>query len=37
MKRCIRCLMADTKPGLILDHDGVCQACRHYGIEKVSQ
>ena len=34
MKRCIRCLMADTKPGLILDDEGVCQACRHYEIRQ---
>lgn len=30
MKRCVKCLMANTKPGLILDEEGVCQACRHY-------
>jgi len=30
MKRCKRCLMANTKPGLILDEEGICQACRHY-------
>ena len=30
MKRCKRCLMANTKPGLILDDQGICQACRHY-------
>ena len=22
--------MADTKPGVVLDEEGVCQACRHY-------
>ena len=30
MKRCKKCLMANTKPGLILDNQGICQACRHY-------
>jgi N-acetyl sugar amidotransferase len=30
MKRCTRCLMPDTKPGLVLDGEGICQACRHY-------
>lgn len=30
MKRCKKCLMANTKPGLILDDQGICQACRHY-------
>ena len=34
MKRCSRCLMADTKPGLILDNNGICQACRHYELRK---
>ena len=30
MKRCTRCVMADTRPGLTLNEDGVCQACvRH--------
>ncbi len=30
MKRCSNCLMADTKPGIILDENGICQAClRH--------
>jgi N-acetyl sugar amidotransferase len=30
IKRCKVCLMADTKPGLVLDKDGVCQACRNH-------
>ncbi|MBM3251689.1 MAG: N-acetyl sugar amidotransferase [Candidatus Omnitrophica bacterium] len=34
MKRCNNCLMADTKPGLILDKDGICQACRHAEMKK---
>ena len=34
MKRCKKCLMADTKPGLVLDDAGVCQACRHYELRK---
>ena len=32
MKRCKKCLMANTKPGLILDDQGICQACRHYAM-----
>lgn len=28
MRYCIRCVMPDTKPGLVLDHEGVCSACR---------
>ena len=29
MERCRNCLMPSTKPGLILDKDGICQACHH--------
>ncbi len=29
MKRCSKCLMAETKPGIVFDTDGVCQACLH--------
>jgi N-acetyl sugar amidotransferase len=30
MKRCTRCVMPDTRPGLTFNADGVCQACvRH--------
>lgn len=29
MKHCTKCVMPDTKPGLVLDSEGVCQACRH--------
>ncbi|MFH1772685.1 MAG: N-acetyl sugar amidotransferase [Candidatus Omnitrophota bacterium] len=28
MKRCNNCLMADTKPGLVLNEQGICQACQ---------
>lgn len=30
MGYCKRCVMPDTKPGVILDNEGVCQACRAY-------
>lgn len=30
MKYCTRCVMPDTKPDLILDDHGVCNACRNY-------
>lgn len=30
MRRCKRCLMPDTKPGLILNKEGICQACTRY-------
>lgn len=28
MRYCTRCVLPDTKPGLVLDHEGVCSACR---------
>lgn len=30
LRRCVKCLMAETKPGIIFDEVGVCQACRHH-------
>ena len=30
MKYCQKCVMPDTKPGVVLDEEGVCQACRNY-------
>ena len=29
MVRCKKCLLPDTKPGLVIDAEGVCSACRH--------
>ena len=34
MKRCVNCLMPDTKPGLILNEEDVCQACVHAEMKK---
>lgn len=38
MRRCTKCVMPDTKPGVVLDGEGVYQACHAYerrkGIEK---
>jgi len=28
MRYCKRCVMPDTKPGVVIDHEGVCSACR---------
>lgn len=28
MKYCSKCVLPDTRPNLILDHEGVCNACR---------
>lgn len=30
MKRCKRCLMPDTRPGMTFDSEGICAACRVY-------
>jgi len=30
MRYCTRCVMPDTKPGLVLDEKGVCGACKSY-------
>lgn len=34
MRRCNRCLMPDAKPGLVLNEEGICQACIHYEMGK---
>ncbi len=30
MRYCTRCIMPDTRPGLVIGDDGVCNACRNY-------
>ena len=30
MRYCKRCVMPDTRPGIIFDDKGVCFPCRHY-------
>ena len=30
MKYCNRCVMPDTRPGLTIDEDGICVACKHH-------
>ena len=30
MKYCKKCVYPDTKPGLIFDKEGVCNACRNH-------
>lgn len=35
MRYCQKCLMPDTRPGLTIDNDGVCQACKNH--EKKSE
>ncbi|MDD3893897.1 MAG: N-acetyl sugar amidotransferase [Syntrophomonadaceae bacterium] len=28
MRHCSRCVMPDTRPGILFDNEGICQACR---------
>jgi N-acetyl sugar amidotransferase len=28
MRYCARCVLPDTKPGVVFDHEGICSACR---------
>lgn len=30
MKYCKRCVMPDTRPGILFDGEGICSACRAY-------
>lgn len=30
MKYCKKCVMPDTRPGIIFDDQGICSACRHF-------
>jgi N-acetyl sugar amidotransferase len=30
MRYCKRCIMPDTKPALVFDNEGICNACRNY-------
>lgn len=30
MRYCTRCVLPDTRPNLILDHEGICNACRNH-------
>ncbi len=32
--RCVNCLMPNTKPGLVFDKEGKCQACNHAELKK---
>ena len=34
MKYCKKCVMPDTRPGMMFDEDGVCCACNHYDMRK---
>ncbi len=30
MRRCKKCVMADTRPRIIFDEEGICSPCRHW-------
>ena len=30
MKYCKKCVMPDTRPGIVFDNEGICSACRNY-------
>lgn len=30
MKYCKKCVMPDTRPGIVFDENGICSACNHY-------
>ena len=30
MRYCKKCVMPDTRPGIVFDEQGVCSACRSY-------
>lgn len=34
MQYCKRCIMPDTKPGLIIDEEGICSACRSNEVKR---
>lgn len=34
MKYCRKCVMPDTRPGIVFDDEGVCSACRHHEKKK---
>ena len=36
MKYCKKCLMPDTRPGLIFDINGICTACLNYEKQKTT-
>ena len=35
MKYCERCVLPDTRPGILFDEEGVCSACRNFEIRKL--
>ena len=28
MRYCIKCIMPDTRPGIVIDTDGICSGCK---------
>ena len=34
MKYCVNCILPDTRPGIVLDEEGICSACRNFELRK---
>jgi N-acetyl sugar amidotransferase len=34
MKYCVNCILPDTRPGIVLDQEGICSACRNFELRK---
>ena len=34
MRWCKKCVLPDTRPGLIIEDDGICNACKNHGTKK---
>ena len=34
MKYCLRCILPDTRPSIVLDEESVCSACRNFEIRE---
>ena len=34
MRYCKRCVLPDTKPGIVIDEYGICNVCRHVEAKK---
>jgi len=34
MNYCQRCILPDTRPGIVLDEKGICSACRNFDLRK---
>ena len=35
MKYCVNCILPETRPGIVLDEEGICSACRNFELRKI--